>query len=141
MVLVYDVLFPALSEAERDAYCAEAAWVACALGAREADVPRTWPALGLAMRSVHDSGVLVVGGDARQVAAGVIAPPFGPLAYPLSATVRLVTRAWLPEGIRAQYGLAWTAADARRLPLVLGAMRATRRMLPARAARWPESRM
>lgn len=141
MVLVHDMLFPALSESERDAYCAEAAWVACALGAREADVPRTWQALCRAVRSVHESGALVVGADARAVAAAVMAPPFGPVVYPLSAVVRFVTRAALPEPIRAQYGLGWSAAEARRLPLVIGALRATRRLLPARAACWPESRV
>jgi uncharacterized protein (DUF2236 family) len=140
IVLVHDQLFPPLSEAERDVYCAEAAWVACALGARQADVPRTWDALGRAVASAHESGVLVVGPDARAVAAHVMAPPFGPLAYPLSAAVRFVTRAWLPEPIRTQYGLEWSAADARRLPVMLAMVRAARRMLPARAAHWPESR-
>jgi uncharacterized protein (DUF2236 family) len=139
MVLVHDALFPALSDAERDAYCAEAAWVAQALGAHEAEVPRTWPALRRTVQAVHESGALVVGADARRVAARVLAPPFGPPAYPLSATVRFVTRAWLPESIRTQYGLAWSASDARRLPMVLGALRTIRRMLPARVACWPES--
>jgi uncharacterized protein (DUF2236 family) len=138
-VLVHDQLFPPLSGAERDAYCAEAAWVACALGAREADVPCTWDALGRAVASMHASGVLVVGPDARAVSAHVMTPPFGPLAYPLSAAMRLVTRAWLPEPIRAQYGLEWSAADARRLPAILAFLRTVRRMLPARAAHWPES--
>ena len=141
MVLVHDMLFPALSESERDAYCAEAAWVASALGAREVDVPRTWHALCRAVQSVHESGALVVGADARAVAAAVMAPPFGPLVHPLSAVVRLVTRAALPEPIRLQYGLGWSAAEARRLPVVLGALRAARRLLPDRAALWPESRV
>src|SRR5207244_1875043 len=105
MVLVHDALFGDLSEAERDAYCAEAAWVPVALG------------------------------------AGVLAPPLGPLVFPLSAAVRFVTRAWLPESIRDQYGLAWSEADARRLPMVLTTLRASRRLLPARVAFWPESRI
>jgi uncharacterized protein (DUF2236 family) len=70
-----------------------------------------------------------------------MAPPFGPLAYPLSATVRFLTRAWLPESIRSQYRLSWSAAEARRLPRVLGVLRAARGVLPARAALWPESRV
>ena len=44
------------------------------------------------------------------------------------------------SAIRRVYGLSWTEADARRLPRVLQALRAARRLLPNRAARWPESR-
>jgi uncharacterized protein (DUF2236 family) len=141
IILVHDALFGSLSEAERDAYCAESAWVPIALGARDVDVPRTWPALVAAVGAAHASGVLMVGEDARAVAADVLSPPLGPLALPLSSAVRFVTRAWLPESIRRQYGLSWSAADARRLPLVLKTLRAARRVLPARAAYWPESRV
>ena len=140
IVLVHDALFGSLSAADRDAYCAESAWVPIALGARDADVPRTWAALVAAVRAAHASGVLVVGEDARAVSADVLSPPLGPLALPLSSAMRFVTRGWLPEPIRQQYGLSWSAGDSRRLPLVLKTLRAARRVLPARAAYWPESR-
>lgn len=140
IVMAYDVLVEPLSDHERDAYCAESAWVAVALGAREADVPRTWAALVAGMRSAHASGALAVGEDARAVAAAVLGPPFGPLAAPLVWANRLVTRAWLPEPIRRQYGLPWGAADARRVSRLLRTLRAARRLLPDVAALWPESR-
>jgi uncharacterized protein (DUF2236 family) len=86
------------------------------------------------------SGTLAVGQDGRAVGQAVLSPPLGPLALPLTAIVRFITRAWLPEDIRRVYGLSWSEADARRLPRVLQALRAARRLLPDRAARWPESR-
>ena len=44
MVLAHDALLAPLSGDERDAYCAESAWVPVALGARAEDVPATWAA-------------------------------------------------------------------------------------------------
>jgi uncharacterized protein (DUF2236 family) len=140
MVLAHDALLEPLSPGERDAYCSESAWVAVALGARPEDVPTTWTAAQAYFRRMLDSGVLAVGADGRAVGTVVLSPPLGPLATPLTAMMRLLTRAWLPESIRAGYGLSWSEADARRLPRVLKALRAARRVLPARAAKWSQSR-
>jgi toxin-antitoxin system PIN domain toxin len=119
---------------------AEAAWVPAALLARPEDVPTTWAAAQAYLQRMYASGTLAVGQDGRAVGQAVLSPPLGPLAMPLTAIVRFVTRAWLPEEIRRAYGLSWTEADARRLPRVLKALRAVRRALPARAAKWSASR-
>jgi uncharacterized protein (DUF2236 family) len=140
MMLAHDALLDPLSAEERDAYCAESAWVAVALGARPEDVPTTWAAAQAYFQRVLDSGVLAVGTDGRAVGTVVLSPPLGPLAVPLTAVVAFITRAWLPESIRREYGLTWTEADARRLPRVLKALRAARRLLPRRAAQWSQSR-
>ncbi|HZI78481.1 MAG TPA: oxygenase MpaB family protein [Vicinamibacterales bacterium] len=140
MVLAHDALLSPLSGEERDAYCAESAWVPVALLARKEDVPTTWQAAQDYLQRVHASGTLAVGRDGRAVGQAVLSPPLGPLAMPLTAIVRFLTRAWLPEDVRRLYGLSWSEADARRLPRVLTAMRAARRVLPARAAQWSESR-
>jgi uncharacterized protein (DUF2236 family) len=140
MVLAHDALLEPLSAEDRDAYCVESAWVAVALGARPDEVPTTWPAAQVYLQRIVASGTLAVGQEGRAVGDAVLSPPFGPLAVPLTAIVRLITRAWLPDEIRSLYGLSWSEADARRLPRVLKALRAARRLLPNRAARWPESR-
>jgi uncharacterized protein (DUF2236 family) len=141
MVLAHDALLEPLSAAERDAYCTESAWVAVALGARPDAVPTTWAAAQECLQRVYSSGTLAVGQDGRAVGGAVLSPPLGPLAVPLTAMVRFITRAWLPDEIRSLYGLSWSEADARRLPRVLKALRVARRLLPNRAARWPESRV
>jgi uncharacterized protein (DUF2236 family) len=92
------------------------------------------------LQRIYASGTLAVGQDGRAVGQAVLSPPLGPLAMPLTAIVRYLTRAWLPEDIRRIYGLSWSAGDARRLPRVLKALRAARRVLPDRAARWSASR-
>jgi uncharacterized protein (DUF2236 family) len=140
MVLAHDALLEPLSAEDRDAYCVESAWVAVALGARPDEVPTTWAAAQAYLQRVHASGTLAVGQDGRAVGAAVLSPPLGPLAMPLTAIVRLITRAWLPADVRALYGLSWSEADARRLPRVLKALRTARRMMPRRAAQWSASR-
>jgi len=140
MLLAHDALLAPLSLAERDAYCTESAWVAVALGARIEDVPTTWAAAQAYLQRMLASGVLAVGTDGRAVGKAVLSPPLGPLAAPLTAVVAFVTRAWLPESIRREYGLSWSERDARRLPRVLKAFRAVRRVLPDRAAQWSQSR-
>jgi len=140
MVLAHDALLAPLTDVERDAYCAESAWVPVALLARPEEVPTTWAAAQAYLQRMYASGTLAVGQDGRAVAQAVLSPPLGPLAMPLTAIVRYVTRAWLPAEIRRAYGLSWSEADARRLPRVLKAVRAVRRVLPDRAAQWSESR-
>ena len=140
MVLAHDALLSPLSADERDAYCAESAWVPVALLARAPDVPVTWAALQTYLQWMYASGTLAVGQDGRAVGRAVLSPPLGPLAMPLTAIVRFITRAWLPDAIRRAYGLSWSDADARRLPRVLKAIRAARRFMPRRAAQWSASR-
>jgi uncharacterized protein (DUF2236 family) len=140
MVLAHDALLSPLTVDERDAYCAESAWVPTALLARPEEVPTTWAAVEAYLQRMHASGTLAVGQAGRAVGQAVLSPPLGPLAMPLTAIVRYLTRAWLPDPIRSLYGLSWSEADARRLPRVLQAMRAARRVLPARAAKWSASR-
>ena len=140
MVLAHDALLSPLTDDERDAYCAESAWVPVALLARAEEVPTTWAATQAYLQRVHASGTLAVGQAGRAVGQAVLSPPLGPLAMPLTVLVRYLTRAWLPSEIRRLYGLSWSEADARRLPRVLQAMRAARRVLPARAAKWSAGR-
>jgi uncharacterized protein (DUF2236 family) len=140
MVLAHDALLSPLSDDERDAYCAESAWVPVALLARAEEVPTTWAAVQAYLQRTYASGTLAVGRDGRAVGRAVLSPPLGPLAMPLTALVRFITRAWLPEAIREAYGLSWSEADERRLPRVLEAIRAARRFMPRRAAQWSASR-
>ena len=136
IVIANDALLEPLSGDERDAYCAESAWVAVALGAREEDVPRTWAAALDLLRRVQDAGTLAVGADGRAIGQAVLSPRLGPLGGIFSPFVRFLTRAWLPEPVRRIYGLSWTETDARRLPRVLAILRAVRRVTPRRLAHW-----
>ena len=140
VLLTYDRIVEPLTPGERDAYCAEAAGVAIELGARPAEVPRTWSALTRSLERTYESGAIAVSEPARELAEAVLAPPFALFVAPLAAMNRLVTAGLLPEPIRAQYGFGWSAARERRLERTWSVLRRCRRMLPRPLALWPEAR-
>ena len=138
--LVYEQFVGPLSPGERDAYCAEAAWVAIALGAEADEVPRTWAETLRQIERTYQSGVIVVGPDARELAEPVIAPAVAWLAPPAAWLNRLITVGLLPPHIRQQYGLPWSPSRERTLQRVTPLVRRTRRLLPRRAALWASAR-
>ena len=138
--LVYHRVIRPLDQDERDRYCASAAWVAVALGAREAEVPRTWNALRAYMTETYASGRIAVSPQARELAAAVLAPPLaGPLA-PLTWANRLATVGLLPDDIRRQYQLPWSVSQDRTCDQMLRFVRAVRGRTPRLLAWWPEAR-
>ncbi len=138
--LAYERLVAPLSAAERDAYCEETAAIAVALGARDADIPRSQAALDGYMKATIGSGAIAVGVDAHQLATTVLAPPIGRLVWPATRVNRLVTIGLLPAAVREQYGFTWSARDERRLGRVLRVITHIRRRVPARIALWPDAR-
>ena len=105
-----------------------------------ADIPRTWEALGGYIWATMDSGVIAVGVEAQQLAEAVLAPPVGRVVWPATRVNRLVTIGLLPAAIQEQYGFTWSARDERRLARVLRVVKRVRRSVPARLALWPEAR-
>jgi uncharacterized protein (DUF2236 family) len=138
--LAYECLVHPLSEADHDAYCAESAGVAVALGARERHVPRTRVALRAYMDAMLGSGRIVVGPQARELADAVLRPPMAALVWPAAALNRLITSGLLPLHLRARYGFHWNPRRERRFHRALALIGSTRRVLPAPLALWPEAR-
>lgn len=136
----YELLVGPLGAAEHDAYCESAAAVAVELGAVPRDVPRSRAALLSYIDGVHRSGRLAVGRHARELAARVLAPPFGPLSAPAASVNRLLTIGTLPAAVRSDYAFDWTARDEKLLAMTLPALRIVRRTLPELAAQWGAAR-
>ncbi len=139
--LAYETFVAPMTPAERDAYCADAAWVAIALGARPDDVPRTWAATCRRMDQTLASGVIAVGPHARELASAVLAPRVGRVVPPAVWLNRLITVALLPPAVRQQYGFAWDARRQRTFERVVRRIRAVRRRSPDLLALWPEARL
>ena len=139
--LVYELFVAPVTDAERDEYCASAAWVALALGARAADVPRTWRDTQAALARTYASGAIAVGPQARELAQLVLAPKIGTFLPPAAWLNRLVTVGLLPPHIREQYGFNWDDRRQATLERVITTVRAVRHRLPSRLAIWPESRL
>ena len=140
VVITYELLVAAVPASERDAYCEESAWAAVALGAHEADVPKTWSALTRYMAAEYGSGRIVVGDQGRAIADAVLGPPLGRLIWPALWLNRTLTLGLLPADIRTQYGYGWTGSQARRFEQVIRVIRRSRSILPPVLALWPEAR-
>jgi uncharacterized protein (DUF2236 family) len=138
--LVYDVLVAPLTDGDRDAYCAEAAWVARALGARPDRIPLTWQDAQRSIEEAYRSGVITVGPQARDLAATVLSPGIGLFMPPAAWLNRLVTVGLLPTHIREQYGFQWTPRRQRALDRAIPLVRAARRRAPDAVALWAEAR-
>lgn len=138
--LVYELFVEPMSDAEHDAYCRDAEWVAHALGVPDGMVPLSWDALRDALARTYASGRIVVGPTARDLAAAVLDPPLLGLIVPATYLNRLLTIGLLPPEIRSQYGFHWNARRERALHAATRLVRAARRAMPDRLARWPEAR-
>ena len=138
--LVYELFIGPMSDADRDAYCRDAEWVAHALGVPEGMAPLSWDGLHDALARTHASGHIVVGPTARELAAAVLDPPLLGLIVPATYVNRLLTIGLLPPDLRSQYGFQWNARHERTLRAATGLVRATRRLMPDRVALWPEAR-
>jgi uncharacterized protein (DUF2236 family) len=125
---------------ELDSYCREAAPFAVMLGARPADVPRTWQQLQDIIAVQIESGRVTVGADARALAPTILRPAFGWLVWPMQHAGELVTAGSLPPAIRDGYGFTWNATRERRRQRVLATLRGLRALTPDLFARWPEAR-
>ena len=115
VLVVYDRLVTPLSDVERDQYCADSAEVAVALGAREDEVPSSWHDLQVYMSRQYETGSIVVGDQARELATAMLSPLSGAAAVPATAVVTLLASGLLPESIRRDYGFLVERAACTRV--------------------------
>ncbi|HEX7088025.1 MAG TPA: oxygenase MpaB family protein [Vicinamibacterales bacterium] len=137
--MAYTLLVGPLTREELDVYCREAAPAARELGASD-DVPQSKAELDAYLARMEASGTILVGPTARELAARVLAPPFGPLAGPVVRANRLVTTALLPPRLRREYGLPWGPAEHRAFARRVRLLRTARRLTPRLVRWWPEAR-
>ena len=138
--LVYERLIAPLSIAERDAYCADAASVALALGARDAEVPRSWAGVRRQLDATIAAGTIAVSPQARELAQALLAPRFPIVAAPATWVNRLFSVGDLPPFLREQYNLSWNERDERALARVSSFIRTLRVGTPGIVAIWPQAR-
>ena len=140
ILMVYEGLIAPLTDADRDAYCAGSAEVALALGVSPDGVPRSWAAVRSHLEQRYASGTIVVGDQARALAAALIAPSRSLVARPLRGTLAMLAAGLLSPDLRTQYGFAWSPRAGRRFERLMGTLRGARRFLPARVAHWKAAR-
>jgi uncharacterized protein (DUF2236 family) len=131
--LIYERIVGPLTPVERDAYCAESAWVPIALGARDDEIPRTWDASARAIDEMLASGTLAIGADARAIADTLLAPPLSALIWPVRRLQQRIAIGTLPPTLRDAYGLTPVPSDLDR---TFRRLRRMRRAVPDRIAHW-----
>jgi uncharacterized protein (DUF2236 family) len=140
VILAYEQLVAPLTGAERDSYCAEAAPIAVALGAREQEMPLTWAQLRDCLDRLYASDSLAIGTQGRGLAQAVLSPKGAWMAAPAMWMNRVVTIGMLPASVRDLYGFRWTPRRERSFARLRSALRVTRRYMPDVLALWPEAR-
>lgn len=103
-VLTHEALIGPLSAADKDRLIAEAADLFGLFGIPAHRFPRDWAAFRRYFDDMLASGTLVVDEHARTLARGVLAAPRRE-SEPLFWVLRRLTARWLPEPMRAPYGL------------------------------------
>lgn len=140
MVLIYEQLVGPLSAADRDRYCAESVPPSVALGMREAEAPRTWHELETYLQRMENSGTIVVGPQARQLADAILRTSIPAVLAPARAIPGLITAALLPPRIRQEYGLPWSEDRQRRFDRLASLTRRMRRVTPRALALFADAR-
>ena len=140
MVTTFEWMVGPLTADQRDRYCSEAVWVAVALGAHEADVPRTWASMHGYVDQMVNGDTLAVGPQAAAIARALLWSPLGVMLPGSGWLNRLMTTALLPPRLRDAYGLPWTARRGRLARQVAASIRVLRRVTPDAVALWGSAR-
>ena len=130
LVLAYEQLVTPLTPHERDQYTWVSAPLAIDLGAHDVEVPRSWQELQVYLQRMEESGTIVVGSQARQLADSLLRTSIPTVAAPMRWVSGLITAAMLPSRIRQEYGLPWDDSRRRRFERLAVATRALRRVTP-----------
>ena len=136
----YALFVGPLAADEKDRYCAETARIGPRLGVPAAALPDTAARLEGYLQEMEQEERLAVGGQARGLATALLEPAGGRWVAPALWLGRLTTVGLLPAPLRARYGFAWGARDARRLRSAAAVLRAARRVAPPVLREWPAAR-
>jgi uncharacterized protein (DUF2236 family) len=137
---VFQRIVRPLSVCELDAIVDLSAPLLIELGGDAASAPRTWRGLLAQIDDAIRTGTLAVTPTAAELASGVLSPRAAGLPVPLAGLHRLLTIGLLPPFLREAYGFAWDKARETRFARALQLLRAARRVMPDRLARFRQAR-
>lgn len=140
MVMVFEQLIGPLTPCERDAYCAESAWVALELGAIDADIPRTWTNMQAYIARMLASGAITIGPQAHELSRALLWSSLARFVPGAGWLNRAFTVALLPPRVREEYGLTLTPTQLTLLRRVATIIKRARVLTPRRLATWAASR-
>ena len=136
---VYGRFVEPLSAADEQRYHEEAAQVAARLGVAPSDLPDRLVDLRMWMEGMVDGGRVHVTPEARRVADTVLRP-IRWVPRPVWDVAHLVSFATLPDPLRRQYGIRWSAARERGIERIAAVSRRALPLLPPRMRFAPQAR-
>jgi uncharacterized protein (DUF2236 family) len=110
-VLAWECVLGPLAETEREQYYKENRTLAGLFGIPEAALPENWAGFLDYNRQMNESNALGVSATARAMAHGLLAGA-GSWIHP-PRWYRALTTAWMPVGLREEFGLVFEAAEQR----------------------------
>jgi uncharacterized protein (DUF2236 family) len=135
-VLVYDSVVRPLSLAEKQRYYQESKRFARLFGIGDAVLPADWRAFRDYFERTLESDTIAVGTPAREIASFLFETP-KPAMRPLFRWLALMTSGFMPERLRAPFGLAHGVRQAALFRASLRLLRATYPRLPRRVRYLP----
>ena len=134
---VYGRFVRRLSLADRERYYQEAKPFARLFGVGDDVLPPDYRAFRVYLASMVEGPDLAVGGDARLLAAQILAPPVPLAARPALPPLRAVTAWLLPARLRGEFGLSWGRGERALVAGLGGPTRLAVQTLPGRLRYWP----
>ena len=137
----YEFYLGTLSQEEKERYCAEAAEIEPLLGIPPGTLPRSTDEVRRYMDAMLESGKVVVGETAREIAREIVYPT-QPLSLRLTACmVRLPTLGLLPSRFRSAYGFPWGPGPDALLRCSAWLIRHLLPLLPSAVRHWRQYRI
>jgi uncharacterized protein (DUF2236 family) len=138
-IVTYERFVGRFGPGARARYYAEMRPEALALHVPEQALPRTYEEFCAYFARATDS--LRVSDEARGLAHDILYPPVSATLRPVAAVMRQATVGMLPDNVRREYGLAWSAARRRALDLMGAGARTVHPVMPGIVRRWPHARI
>jgi uncharacterized protein (DUF2236 family) len=137
----YELFVGPLTDAEKDAYCAEATVMERLLGMPDGYLPATTAELRAYLDRMYAGGAIRVTDRARWLAAELLAAPAPLPRWPfLSWLNQLPTLALLPDHVRRAYGLPWGRPERAAAGAGVAIARRLVPRIPPLVRHWPASR-
>jgi len=129
-LVAYELIYPALTEPQRERYYNESKLLARLFGIPEEHLPETWTDFAEYNAKMWDSDTLTVGTDACRIAEALLEG--GALWLSAPGWYRAITARLLPPRLREAFGLRYGETERRRADRAIAWVRQVHPVLPDR---------
>ncbi len=126
----YELIYPALTEPQRERYYGESKLLARLFGIPEERLPGTWASFAEYNAKMWDSDTLTVGADARSIAESLLEG--GAVWLKAPGWYRAITARLLPPRLREAFGLRYGETERRQADTAIAWVRQVYPVLPDR---------